>query len=326
MTPIHRPDAKPPGPESNPEPRQEIVLVLEANQLDLARAIHAHETLAALVTADPTRLECEAPCPVFGDLDAALRAIPATCVCFAAIHRDLATEVQTCVDRGLQVLALGPPDIPSDQYARLADQAQSNGVTLTWGGWQVSCAAVQQVLCQSQQDGFGEPVYLRCVAGGGGSALSAWWSAREMLAVARVLLDADLQEVWIAATRAHRAYHAVVTAVAANSASAQLVIAPRGFAGRLDMLLLGTGGLLEINGGDQAVSMGPPPPGLPAEAPGPVEASWLADFPRPPAAVPRPLLDAPAFVADHRILHTLRRSARCGRPLALSPVPKACLG
>jgi len=326
VTPGSRGQGGAPDPEGQRGPDQGFILVAEASQPDLVRAVHAQGQLGAVVSADPARLEHVVPCPAFADLDTALRAVSATSVCFAAVRRDLPAQVQTCVDRGVHVLALGPPDMSTDRYVRLADQAQQNGVALAWGGWQSSSAVVQQALRQSNQDGFGEPVYLRCVSAGGHSALSTWWTARELLAVARLLLGADLQKVWIAATRARRAYHAVVTAVAANAASAQLVIAPSGWAGRLDFLLLGSGGLLDSTGPDQAARTFASPPAPPADAPGPIEAGWLADFPRPVAAALPPLPDAHAFAADRKVLHALRRSARCGRPVALPPSPSAARG
>jgi len=302
-----------------------LVLAVDATQSDLVRAVHAQGQLAAVVTSDPSRLARPVLCPTFTDLGAALSAVSATRVCFTSVRPHLDQEVETCVDEGVHVLAPGPPDMGAERYARLVDRAREREIALSWGGWLVSSAGIQLALQQSREDGFGEPVYFRCVAAGGGSALSTWWSARELLAVARLLLGASLERVWIGATRIRRTHHAVVTAEATNAASAQLVIAPCGPGGHLDMLLLGAGGLLDGTGAERALR----PPQAPPRSDtmmGPIDSEWLRDWSPCPAAAPGDLVDTPPFAADRRLLHALRRSARDGRPVSLPYQPGGARG
>ena len=159
----------------------------------------------------------------------------ASAVAVLSPYRGLAGDLERCRQRRIPVLAAGPPTAGADdgEYAP--------------GRWRHSQthASVDRL---RKRPSFGRPVYLRQVIGGGAAGLlGAWWGLLEALEGAVELLEGPMARLWVAAVARNGRWHATATLVAENGASAQLVITPTPDPGE-DVVLLGTGGLVHVDG------------------------------------------------------------------------------
>ena len=273
-----------------------LVVVCGPDRAPALESIAASHGLAGWVRAGRSaRTSIEAP--RFRSLEEGLD--QASAVAVLSPYRGLSGDLERCRRRGIPVALAGPPSARSDapEYAP--------------GRWRHTDAhaSVDQL---RKRPAFGRPVYLRLVIGGGASGLpGAWWGLLEALECALELLDGPPARLRVGAAARGGRWHAAATLAAADGASAQLVVTPAPDPGE-DLMLLGTGGLVQVDGlsaaalvrdtgGERRLSL---PPAWP-------DARWIGaalEGPRHPA------IDRGARAA---LLGALRRAARLG---TLEPV------
>ena len=234
--------------------------------------------------------------PRFGSLQEGLE--EAAAVAVLSPYRGLASDLEICRQRGIPALLAGPA------AARADDPEHSAGRWRHSQSWR-SVDGVRR------RPAFGHPVYLRQVIGGGNGGLAgAWWALLEALEGALELLDSPMSRLSVGAVARGGRCHATATLVVENGASAQLVVTPAPDPGE-DLMLLGTGGLVHVDGtgaAERRDSRGgrslPIPPAWP-------DAGWITET---LAAPCRPSLDRRTRAAVHLAL------GRAARGRALEPV------
>ncbi len=236
--------------------------------------------------------------PVFRTLPDLLATHAPGALCVLQPYPRLTAQLVNCLDQGIRVLSAGPSEgLPTPRWQ--------------WGNQHLYSPLVLQALAQRRSAAFGEPVYLRRMVGGGTGLLPAWWAACQVLAEAWELLGPDPTWAQVAARRAGRSVHVVVSLSFANGANAHLSVAPCYFSPSADLTLLGSGGLVfsETAGNTPVVvrSVGAelhPPPYLFAET------AWISAF----LADELPPL-APALAGlQMKLLPALRRSLHTSGP------------
>jgi hypothetical protein len=161
-------------------------------------------------------------------------------------------------------------------------------------------------------DAFGEPVYARCISGGGTSMDAAWWSMCELLAGATWLLQSSPVRMVVGATRSGRArLHVTVTVAMHNRANAQLCVAPGRDGTLADTWLLGSGGTISsrCEDGDIVIARPDQRHVLDANSTG-SEVEWITDFIADGVGLQT---EASALNAGRRLLPAMRRALREGR-------------
>ena len=216
-----------------------LVVVCGRDRAPALESIAESHGLAGWVRAGPSaRTSIEAP--RFRSLEEGLD--QASAVAVLSPYRGLAGDLERCRRRRIPVALAGPPAARSDdpEYAP--------------GRWRHTDghASVERL---RKRPAFGRPVYLRQVIGGGGAGLlGAWWGLLEALESALELLDGPMERLRVGASARGGRWHAAATLVAGDGASAQLVVTPAPDPGE-DLLLLGTGGLVQVDGNSAAAGL-----------------------------------------------------------------------
>ncbi|MCC7265663.1 MAG: hypothetical protein IT369_24405 [Candidatus Latescibacteria bacterium] len=278
------------------------VLVAHPQQAPVVRAVADALPLAAICNPWRTRFG-DLPVPVHSDLRSLLAEHEPEAVIVLRPYSGLESDLVLCEERQIRVLCAGPVALPPSPLRQ-------------WGGQSRHTPVITQALAQSRQPAFGQPVYLRRVAGGGGALLQSWWSACQLLDEAQALLGAPPIWVQLAAVRAAAKHHLVLTAAFANGANAHLVVSPYYFSPSTDLTLLGSGGLLFA---DTATN-----------TPVAVHAGG-SRFYQPASLYPEPAWigafltgqDPPVTPSDaalhHRLFAAIRQALRCGLPVPVLP-------
>jgi hypothetical protein len=281
-----------------------IALALHPSQQGLLRLLAGCVEISAILSPGRSRWH-RPPAPVFSRLDELLAAQTPRACCFLWPYAGLKKDLASCLEHQLPALSAGPVDLPPSPLWQ-------------WGGQHHHSPLFRAALAQRQSPAFGAPVYLRRVVGGGGTRLSAWWAACQLLAEARELLGAELAELQLAACREGRRHHLALSAAFAGRATAHLVVAPAYFAPGGDLTLLGSGGLVFADSApntpllvsDGGAQLHPPAFLHP-------EPAWVAEF------VGR--LDRPAPAGEAQLeLQVLRALRQALRQQQLVPVVFGC--
>ena len=295
-----------------------VAVIASPAQRDVIQAIRLRLSLAGLFNPVRGHLK-DSSVPVFADFDELLHRSRADICCFLFPYPSLEQDVSKALEREIHVLAAGPVARSRRRIERLLQTASRRQVRLSWENQHGYSPLYRELLAHSASDSFGDPVYLRQVGGGGDSLLSTWWAFCQALALARSLLSSRAEKLHVTATRAGHRYHAILTALMANRATAQLVVAPVPPSPIPDITLLGTGGLLSSGGlGNvpalitrNTVRLHPSPHQRP-------EPEWLLDFSQRLDQSDQP--DQPdALDLQQNLLVALRRASRLGSPLQLFP-------
>jgi predicted dehydrogenase len=298
--------------------RKPVALVAAAAQEEVVRSICGCTEIDAVLNLGRARLNLD-PVPVLRDMEELLdRTASGTC-CFLRPFPALNRRLPAFVRRKVHVLSAGPIPLSRLLFDQLCESAAENHVRLSWGNRYRFSRLHQALHARVRNPGFGNPVYLRQVRGGGQGLLSAWWSACEALDQARTLLGAPLRELLVAASRQGSQYHAVLTVSAANQSSAQLVIAPVHLPINHDITLLGSGGLLFSDGVsnsspivlENGIQLQPHTDQYP-------EPAWLADFLGQLGGRDKPLPDWSTLNLNNRMLRAIRQSLRKGQPVRVN--------
>jgi len=166
-------------------------------------ALSAHPALAPLVGQlaaalpvealyYPTRRHPSTTLPFCNDLPTMLQAIKPGVCAFLSPYADLCDDVHTCLQANVAVLSAGP--VPK------AD------LPIASGGVHRGSPLFAKAIQQRRSPSFGEPVYLRFVAGvQEPGLLSGWWATCRQLAFASDLLGATPTQVHLCANRRGRA-------------------------------------------------------------------------------------------------------------------------
>ena len=237
-------------------------------------------------------------------IDAATVAAPTAAASAAGLEVDAVVVLSPYGSMADDVAAYRAASLPVLMAGPLPAGATTG--TVEGGRWR-HIAAARGALEIRRRPAFGRAVYLRHVIGGGNGLLPAWWALLESLEAAAELLDDSVARLWIGAVTRRGRWQVTATAIAAHGASAQLVVAPTPDPGD-DLLLLGTGGLVQTDGAGSAATVRDDrgSRGLAVPDPWP-DADWieasLATTDAPPGD-PRPA---------RTILTALRRAARSGR-------------
>ena len=287
-----------------------------ADQVAAVRAMAAHQAVVGVVwhgarRAPPLEL------PRFDTVARALDVAEQDVLCVLAPYRSLAKDLECALDAGISCLCAGPPETSETRVAGLLERAAHRRLRQQWGGLACASPSFRRLLELRQRPSFGQPVYLRWVAGNGRGPVRAWWALRDLLCGAVHLLASPPSTLWVTAVRRRGpACHATATLSTASGATAQLAICPQYLPGAGEALLLGTGGLLEADGepglrfaGQGTVSHGSAEDVL-------AEPGWLAGFAAQPAerAIAHPQIPG----ADRPLLAALRQALSSGQPIAVT--------
>ena len=252
----------------------------------------------------------------FVDTERALESNPRPhSVCFLTPKHATFESLQRIVSAGVHVLCAGPLIATSEQLFQLDKLAAQQGVRIRLGGRERHAPALQRLMQLRVSDAFGEPVYARCVGGGGTTIPATWWSMCELLASASWLLQSQPERIFVGATRSGRArVHVTMTVAMQNRANAQLCVAPGECWNLPDTWLLGSGGTLLsrsedgdilLAGSDNRTALGVDPQMLP-------EPQWIADFMAADGETGIST-DVAAMETGHHLLKALRRALKEGR-------------
>ena len=239
-------------------------------------ALSAHPALAPLVGQlaaalpikglyYPARRHPSTALPFFSNLSAMLQATNPRVCAFLSPYADLHNDVRTCLQADVAVLCAGP--VPK------ADQPIASG------GIHRGSPLFAKAFQQRSNPSFGEPVYLRLVAGvQEPGLLPAWWAICRQLALASDLLGETPSEVHLCANRHGRAYQITLTATAPSGASIQLVVAPQ--PAIAELTLLGRGGVISSSAAHSGIALASAKGThvVPDAATPPAELAWLRDF------------------------------------------------
>lgn len=209
-----------------------LVVVCGADRAPALESIAASHGLAGWVgIGRPGRPAIEAP--RFGSTPEGLER--ASAVAVLTPYRGLAGDLEICRQRGIPAVLAGPAAARADDPEHAA------------GRWRHS-RSWSSVDGVRQRPAFGRPIYLRQVIGGGnGGLLGAWWALLEALEGALELLDSPMSRLSVGAVARSGRCHASATLAVESGASAQLVVTPAPDPGE-DLMLLGTGGLVHVDG------------------------------------------------------------------------------
>ena len=252
--------------------------------------------------------------PHFADVDAALASTTAATVCLLTPNYVTFESIRRLAAAGVDVLCAGPPAATPGQWTKLEQAAVAAGARLQVGGRERHAPALQRLRQLGASSAFGDPVYLRAVAGGGTSVLAGWWSLCDLYASACWLLRSTPARAYVGATRSGRSrLHITMTMAMRNRANAQLSVTPGMSTAFADNWMLGSGGSLSSHGEDgdilvtrdgQRRSLGADPEVL-------AEPGWITDFAGGSGdAGVRP--DASTRRASSDLLKALRRALKDG--------------
>lgn len=296
-------------------PRVRLGLVAGPSQREVVRTLSS--SFEDVGVFNPTRSRFASPSfPVFADLEILLREVDPTLCCFLSPYRRMRQDLMTCIDRRVHVLSSGPFSLTRQAFEETCRAARERRVHIETSG-RHRCSRVNNALLdQSARTGFGRPVYLRLVTGGGVGLLSAWWAACEGLAQAEGLLRASMTDLRVTAIRTGRRHHVTLTSQMENRALAQLVVAPVRMLPGGDLTLLGTGGLLS---GDSILNATPVikegGTELHSHAAFHPDPEWVQDFAkRIERSEPAPP-DWETLSFQRRVLRAIRQALRDGRPV-----------
>lgn len=289
------------------------LVVAAADQAGLVRALAASRPLAGVVWRGGAR-----PVPSgvvqFGNVAEALSRCRPSPLVVLVPYRGLAGDLAAAVGNGIACLCAGPPETSPARLAGLGQSSVAAAAPVQCGGLLCGLAAVRRLLELRQRPTFGEAVYLRWLAGGGRSPARAWWILREMVSCAAQAVGAPPGTIWVTATGNGRACQATATVRTDTGDMAQLTVCPQFLPGAGQMLLLGTGGLLEFDGEPSSRFVGQRGD-VALRQPESGEASlWLSEFEANP---PSPGLSVAPAWSDLRLLRGLRRSLASGAPQAV---------
>jgi len=291
-----------------------LVVVAAADQADTVSSLAAHQPLAGVVWRGRVPSIPTAAAP-FDTVAQALSCCRPAALVVLIPYRDMAGDVAATLEAGVSCLCAGPPDASPARLQALVRRAGDSAALLQWGGLLTASPSFGRLQGVRQRVSFGQAVYLRWIAGGGRGPVRTWWSLRDMIAGATQLLGSPPCTLWITATGSSRASQATATLSTPGGAAAQLAVCPQFLPGVGQAMLLGTGGLLELEGesGSRLVGSGPGSEIQLAEPE--TEARWLAqleaDSPPPGAG------HLAAAWADLPLLHALRRALASGQPQAV---------
>ena len=274
-------------------------------------ALSAHPALAPLVGQlvaalpikglyYPARRHPSTALPFFSNLSAMLQATNPRVCAFLSPYADLHNDVHTCLQADVAVLCAGP--VPK------ADQPIASG------GIHRGSPLFAKAFQQRSNPSFGEPVYLRLVAGvQEPGLLPAWWTICRQLALASDLLGEFPSEVHLCANRHGRAYQVTLTATAPSGASIQLVVAPQ--PAIAELTLLGRGGVISSSAAHSGIALASAKGThvVPDAATPPAELAWLRDF-----------LEKENALSEHSgdsgqaLLSGLRRALRTRQPVLVA--------
>lgn len=274
-------------------------------------ALSAHPTLNPLVAQlaaalpikglyYPARRNPDTDLPFFSDLSAMLQATSPRVCAFLSPYADLHNDVHTCLQSGVAVLCAGP--VPK------ADQP------IATGGIHRGSPLFAKALQQRSNSSFGEPVYLRLVAGvQEPGLLPAWWAVCRQLSFASDLLGETPSQVHLCANRHGRAYQVTLTATAPSSASIQLVVAPQ--PALAELTLLGRGGVISASAAHSGIALASVKGThvIPDAATPPAELAWLRNFLEKENATSEYSSDS-----GQALLSGLRRALRTRQPVLVA--------
>lgn len=291
-----------------------VALVALPSQQELVQSLSRQVEVVGVLNPSRARLE-EVPAPVFADLDSLWRAAPPAAVCVLAPYPRLAQDLQGCLARQIHVLSAGPIPCSARTFAELCQTADRFRVHLRWGGQHHFSPLYQRLREQRLKPGFGQPVYLRQVRGGGQGLLPAWWAACQSLSLAQDLVGSQAREVHIAASREGNRQHLALTVGLASRTILHLIVSPA-FPFPGDVLLVGSGGLLSSDAwGNAPAVLGPAGALLHPPAFLWPEPAWLLGFLGQLEQEPDPRLEYADL--ENRLWRGLRQARRQGQPVRI---------
>lgn len=283
-----------------------IILVGDRDAKAAVDAVCERMPVAGVVGTDSTLADH------FPDIDQALQSTAAGTICLLSPKQVAFESIRRIVSAGINILCGGPISATATQCAQLEQQAQQHGVRIRMGGRERHEPRLKRMQQLRASDAFGEPVYARCVTGGGTSMNAAWWSMCELLASATWLLQSTPVRMVIGATRSGRArLHVTMTVGMDNRANAQLCVAPGREGALADTWLLGTGGTISSRCEDGDIIVTRPDQRHVIDTnPTGSQVEWITDF----IADKRVGLqmDAAALNAKRRLLQVMRRALKEG--------------
>jgi predicted dehydrogenase len=295
--------------------RARLGLVADPSQLEVVRTLSS--SFEDIGIFNPTRSRfAPRSFPVFADLEVLLREVDPTLCCFLSPYTRMGQDLMTCIDRRVHVLSAGPFSLTRQAFEETCQAARESRVYVETRG-RHRCSRVNNALLdESARPGFGRPVYLRLVTGGGVGLLSAWWAACEGLAQAEGLLRAAIADLRVTAIKTGRRHHVTLTSQMDNRALAQLVVAPVRMLLGGDLTLLGTGGLLSgdsIQNATPVIKEGGTE--LHSHAAFCPDPDWVRDFAQRIERSEPALPDWETLSFQRRVLRAIRQAVREGRPV-----------
>ena len=284
----------------------------------MAIALVAHPTLAALTSQlgdilpvsgihYPSRSRPKgAALPFFGDLSAMLEETGARACAFLSPYASIDKDVELCLAVGVDVLCGGP--LP--KLKRTPDIGDRSRCAI--GAVHRFSPLFAKARQQRENPSFGEPVYLRLVAGAQGPGLlPAWWTACNQWALALDLLGETPPAVYLSANNRGRAYHVVLTATAPSGTIIQIAVAPQN---RLaEFSLIGRGGSLTASATQSGLTLaGAQSTRILHDATPPPELAWMRAFYDDEDS---PVTDESSFGTPLLFLQGLRRALRQRQPI-----------
>ena len=255
----------------------------------------------------------------FAALDDALRSTAADAVCMLSPKQASFISICNIISRGVHLLCAGPLSATENQYTQLTQLATQHAARIHLGGRQRHVPRLQKMNELRASDAFGEPVYARCVAGGGISVDTAWWSMCVLLATAAWLLQCAPTRIVVAATRNGRArLHVTLTVALDNRANAQLCVVPGRDGTLADTWLLGSGGTISSRCEDGDILIAHPDQRHILDAtPASSEVTWIRNF-LADDGLGLQVEDESVLDLSRRLLPAIRRALKEGRMCEVS--------
>ena len=167
---------------------------------------------------------------------------------FLSPFYEMRNTVLLCMEKGLRVTTIGPIPFAETFWRELTELTNDNKPH-----WRIDDdlyfdSRLEPLKHAIHHLDFGLPVYYREISFGGLNLLSNWWKACQLYKKAELLLGSSIIDLHVSANQTGNKIHITLTFKLANRSNGHIICTNSPFNEDGDLLLIGTGGVLDYDG------------------------------------------------------------------------------